>query len=211
MADYIRDTEYAAKELFASVYREQLTVSDYQKRRDNIKHHMDLMQHLFLAVDFDNDDIPGGAQQAYIDFVTAVEKKGPEAAKYEQEMKELEASIHTKSAVSLPALAATILQIAKQGISVVRGNLQGCPDGRAIGSQSLKTVIWQGRNQAMHYDDPDGYRPQVIQCFQHLHQEFGTRFDLAARPSENLAFDVIQLLGWQDYAAFEQDLRSLLV
>lgn len=211
MSHYIQDTSYAVGEIIDLIYREHRTIDDYQKRCANIREYLKGRCDLFVAAEFDDEGIPGGIQQAYINLVKAKERAEPEIARYENEIRDLEVSIQTKSAVALPALATTILQIAKQGITIVQGELASCPDGRAIGGQRLKNVIWQGRNQAMHYDDPASYRPPMIQCFQQLRQDFGPQFDLHARPGENLALDVIELLGWSEYDAYEHDLRSLLV
>lgn len=57
-------------------------------------------------------------------------------------------------------LGGAILQIGKQAISVAHGNLPACPDGRMIGSQGIKHIIWQGRNQAIHFEEGNLVGPQ---------------------------------------------------
>lgn len=205
----IEAIQYAARELFIVIYREHSTIAELQQRRDNIRHLLDQMRDRLLAADFDDDGIRGGVQQAYIDLMKTQEKAAMYEEEIEEEIKTLEASIQTKSAVSIPVLAGAVLQIAKLVISVVWGTLEKCPNGRPVSTQNLKTVIWQGRNQSMHYDEAG--KPPLIECFKCLHKDFGERFDLTARPSENLALDVIKVLEWHDYEAFEKDLRSLLM
>lgn len=47
---------------------------------------------------------------------------------------------------SQKSLSGALLQIAKQGISIVHCGLANCPSGRSIGTNAIKKVIWQARN-----------------------------------------------------------------
>lgn len=50
-------------------------------------------------------------------------------------------------------LAGSILQIVQQGMSSVHGSIKAYPNkGRNISGVSLCDLVWQGRNQAMHYE-----------------------------------------------------------
>jgi hypothetical protein len=51
------------------------------------------------------------------------------------------------------AMSGMLLHVAKQGISIVHRGINHCPPGRIIGSQALKSVIWNGRNQAHHWEE----------------------------------------------------------
>ena len=106
----------------------------------------------------------------------------------------------------LSIIAGALLQIAKQGISFEYKSLSHCPHGRIIGKESLKNIIWQGRNQAMHFEEGN-YKKGVVDCFSNLEMEFGNRFKLT---DKNLAYDVLMLLGWESYGAYEQDMALLL-
>ena len=107
---------------------------------------------------------------------------------------------------SLAIIAGAVLQIAKQGISINFKSLKNCPVGRTIGRESIKNIIWQGRNQAMHFEEGN-YRNGVINCFKNLEMDFGNRFKLA---DKNLAYDVLTLLGWESYSAYERDMSLIL-
>lgn len=107
---------------------------------------------------------------------------------------------------SLSIIAGAILQIAKQGISFECKSLSKCPDGRIIGQENLKNIIWQGRNQAMHFEEGK-YRKGVVECFKKLEIDFGNRFELS---NKNLAYDVLMLLDWESYTAYEKDMTLLL-
>lgn len=109
-------------------------------------------------------------------------------------------------AFSRSSMAANLLQYAKQGISITQSSLAACPDGYAIGSQVLKQVIWEGRNQSSHWEEGKPHKG-VSTCFDLLTAEAGLQF--APYKTQNLAFEVVTLLRWTSYEAFEADLRSL--
>ncbi|WP_127718244.1 hypothetical protein [Halobacteriovorax sp. HLS] len=106
---------------------------------------------------------------------------------------------------SVDALSGTLLQFAKQGISVVHNGVKSCPDGRRLGSQSLKTIIWEGRNQSLHWEG-ETHKP-VRMCFKNLVREFGLQF--AHYNAKNLGFAVINFLNWRKFSDFEADMLSL--
>jgi len=108
--------------------------------------------------------------------------------------------------LSHATIAGAILQIAKQGISTVHGGLPSPTRGRQIGSQPIENVIWQGRNQAMHYEEGI-FSPQTTRCFATLATEFGPRLTLS---QQNLALEVIGVLGWRSQKDYESDMNQLL-
>ena len=107
---------------------------------------------------------------------------------------------------SRSAMSASVLQYAKQGISIVHGGLQPCPNGRGVGSQPLKTIIWQGRNQSLHWEEGNPRQP-VIDCFDQLAIDFGDEF--TPYKTSNLAFNVVRILEWKTYDSFESDMQYL--
>lgn len=86
---------------------------------------------------------------------------------------------------SIKALAGALLQIAKQGISTVHGKLNNCVDGRTIKNEPIKNIVWQGRNQSMHYEEGKFFQP-IIDCFHNI--------EIQLR-KENLAKEIVDLLG----------------
>jgi hypothetical protein len=108
---------------------------------------------------------------------------------------------------SVYSLAGNLLQYGKQGLSMVHGGLPTPRTGRAIGSQALSEVVWQARNQALHWEEGNPH-PPVVKCFQTLDADFGNaRFADSAKRS--LAFDVVELLGWTTAADFESDMLTM--
>jgi hypothetical protein len=114
----------------------------------------------------------------------------------------LAANTHRLSAA---ALASALLQIAKQGISSVHGGPLS-PTGRLIGSQSLSVVIWEARNQAMHWE-AGGAHERMKACFESLARAVDPKY--GAYRERSLAFDVVDLLSWRTVDAFNDDLGSL--
>lgn len=103
------------------------------------------------------------------------------------------------------AQSASLIQYAKQGISLVHGGLNRCPPGREISGQPLATVIWMARNQALHWED-GSFSESVTKSFEMLKAADPSFSDYNIR---NMAFDIVSLIGWQDYDAYEADILSL--
>ena len=107
---------------------------------------------------------------------------------------------------SIAALSGALLQHAKQGVSLVHGTLSVCPSGRMIGSQHLKDVIWQGRNQAIHWEDGN-FHKSVEDCFDVLSTEIDPKFN--QYKSRSMASDLVELLDWKTFDKFKADLLQL--
>jgi hypothetical protein len=82
-------------------------------------------------------------------------------------------------ASSHSAVCGAILQIAKQSLSAHFGRSRNnSPPGRTIGSESIRNVIWEGRNQSMHFEVPEQVGPVIRATFNKLESTFGARFHL---------------------------------
>ena len=125
-----------------------------------------------------------------------------------EELDSILKSILTKKD-SMNSLSMSLLQIAKQGISTAHGNPSNCPPGKDIGSETLKNVIWQGRNQSIHCEEGNPNQ-KVKECFLNLTSDFGSEFDLIVDYTANKARSIIDLLGWDIYDNYEKDMISLI-
>jgi hypothetical protein len=106
------------------------------------------------------------------------------------------------------ALAGALLQIVRQGISMVHRGPQDCPKGRMLGTQPLKDVVWQARNQAVHYEEQK-LSKEVRDCFNQLALDFpGRGFDDPFQ--KNLAFEIAMVLGWTEVVQFQADVERFL-
>jgi len=201
---YLRETEYAVRGLFNLIgdeearctkVRQQLEVE--QKKRAHAQ-----------AILYAGAPPSGFGEDTTPYFEKRARDAGREVQTLEVDVARLEAAIAAK-AFSVRALAGSILQVAKQGIVVGQGSLSTCPSGRQVGQESLKNIVWQARNQAMHWED-GSFNQAVTACFQNLEQSFGGQFRLSGTAIGSLAKDVIDLLQWTDYDAYASDMRSLL-
>jgi len=201
---YIIDTRYASRTLIEGCFKEhgELETLTGELRKAELElaslyRHVEFSN---LNPDLDDDGIGTSARwEAHFDVE-------PKVDTLQEQVTRLQKSVADKH-FSAGVLAGGLLQIAKQGISDAYSGLGNCPLGRNVGGQSLKTVIWQARNQSMHYEEGQ-LNAAVINCFMQLARDFGPHFgDPLAR---NLAFDVVAALGWSDPEQFESDMASLL-
>jgi hypothetical protein len=115
------------------------------------------------------------------------------------------------------SICGSIIQIAKQGISLVHGSflvpdsyIMGTPPGRMLTFLTLRDIIWQACNQAAHCKEGI-YKQPVIDLFAELEKSHGPQFSLSQHPRQNRAKQIIRLLGWLDYRVYITDMKSLLL
>jgi hypothetical protein len=193
MNQYLVDTRYAVENLFILLYREHEHLDQALESEKSMRlAEKDLFEGMQKS-----SFTPEGIIDLY-GYHDAAERFKTDATNIVKKVATIDASLHV--------IAGSILQIAKQGISAVHKKLSICPSGRIIGNESLKNIIWQGRNQAMHFEDGN-YHPQTITCFKNLEFAFGSKFLLGQK---NLALEVIEILGWKKYLDYENDMKTLL-
>jgi hypothetical protein len=108
---------------------------------------------------------------------------------------------------SIAALSGNLLQYGKQGLSLQYGkDRDGCPIGREIAGVPLHEVIWQGRNQALHWED-GAFHAKTTALFEHLAAKVSPTF--AEYKTRSVAYDVVTLLGWRKTEDFMCDMRLL--
>lgn len=117
--------------------------------------------------------------------------------------------------VSINALSTAVLQIARQGLSIAyspeRGKtLSSSPQVRCIHGIPVQEIIWDGRNHAIHYEESPNHNQNTKALFEKLEKYYGSRFSLKKNPHKSLAGDLIDLLGWNNYGLYLQDLEKLL-
>lgn len=204
MHQYLRDTEFAISNLIQLAHEEE---SQLQKLVTQLAALEPKLQ--FLQWDFKSSDMNEDFSDAYvIGAFNRMAEANQEAEALQREVASLQASIDTRQQ-STQAIAGAIFQVAKQGISLVYGGLTAAPDGRFIGSAALKSIIWQARNQAMHFEEGTLKQP-VKELFAILEKEHGPHFSLSMNGAQSKAKQVLSLLGWSDYTAYLADMKSLL-
>ena len=204
MHTYLRDTEYAAQNLIRLAMDEALHLDALSKELSRAEERVKLHQW-----DFQTSDLSEDFSDAYVmaAFGRAA-RSAQEADQLRREVVALQASIGSHQQAT-QAIAGAILQIAKQGLSLVFGGMAGAPKGRKIGSLHITDIIMQGRNQSLHHEER-AFKQPVVEVFRVLEFEQGERFALSKHPRQNLARQVAELLGWTSYDAYAQDMESLL-
>lgn len=204
MHQYLSDTEYAIHGLFALIGDEERNLNDLQQQLESSREKQNYANSILYA------GAPPSAfgEDTTLYFEILKQNASVEIENFAPRIASLQAAIDAK-AFSVRAIAGAILQVGKQGIVVAHGGLTPCPSGRSIGSEVLKNVIWQGRNQAMHWEE-GRFHANVTQCFQNLETDFGPQFRIDVTSKCNLAKEVIDLLQWTDFNTYENDMISLI-
>jgi hypothetical protein len=205
MVNYLAEIEYAASSLFPVIWEERNRLQKLEAELDSLTRRVkdNYLRAEFLATNSEDPDDVAMAAGVYWENYFGDDKDRYHKDKHREELVDQVAT----HAFSVDSLAGSLLQYAKQGISLSHGNLSACPNGRAIGTQFLKNVIWQGRNQAIHWEE---HKPHlaVQQCFNKLAVDVNPRF--SQYTTRNMAGDVVELLDWTDFAKFSADLLSLV-
>jgi hypothetical protein len=202
MAFYLDEIRHACESIFPAVWAEQDAVEELEGQIAKLTTEMEFgyRQAEYLQRSEDPDDVMASAGQHWDTyFGSDKERCHAEAAlPHKTQLRDVRA-------FACAAMSGAILQFAKQGISVVHKGLQNCPDGRLIYAVCLKSVIWEGRNQSLHWETG---RPHsaVEKCFDSLKVAVPALSDYRTR---NLAFDLVRMLGWRDYSVFKFDMMAL--
>ncbi|MFC4260274.1 hypothetical protein ACFOZ5_14725 [Marinobacter lacisalsi] len=200
---YLYDTEYAARNLIDLAMGEERQIDKLWSRLEQVDARLKAYRWDFHTSDMHEDFSDHYVMAAF----HRMAETNQEANAVRSEIDSLHASIEAKQQ-AVQSICGALLQVAKQGISLVHGSKLAAPVGRAIGDSHLRDVIWAGRNQAIHYED-GVFNDSVTSIFSHLEESFGTDFSLGAHPNLSRAAQIVKLLGWTEYNQYESDMRSL--
>jgi hypothetical protein len=203
MVTYLSEIEHAVSTLIDALWIDVDKLKIQSENTAKLERQADAgySRSQFFALNPDLDD-EGLGTAIYWDTYFGADKERYHSSTVEDQLK---ARIQTIE-FSNGALAGSILQYAKQGISIVHQGLANCPNGRQLGNQALKTVIWQGRNQAIHWEE-GRLRQEVINCFNILANDYDHQFQ--KYHTECLALPVLNILGWRRFQDFHRDLLSI--
>ncbi|PKG79263.1 hypothetical protein CXF80_13635 [Shewanella sp. Actino-trap-3] len=202
--DYLSEVEHAALSLIDAIWSEQLKLQKIEEEIEKLQPVVE--ENYSRAVDIqqfaeDPDDVMMGVGMYWNNYF------GEDKQLYHTDQNRQELANKVAShAFSIASLSASLLQHAKQGISLAHGGLANCPSGRIIGSQSLKNIVWEARNQSLHWEEAN-FRQGVNKCFNALDTEVDQKYSQYL--NRNMAFDIVDLLGWKSYGNFSRDLLSL--
>ncbi|KAA0770783.1 hypothetical protein DN392_22730 [Bacillus sp. BB51/4] len=205
MKKYLESTKYATEELIRIINNEEKELEELirtLKENEALANKLDQEMHQIKGL----DDITFLRDQATYHFI--------EGAKIENQLKKNTERFKDKYE-SLSTLSGALLQIAKQGISIsyhgTNNPFTECKNGKTMKSQFLKTVIWEGRNQSLHYEEGFNDRFQKTKdCFIQLNRDYEIKIDRNGDDKINLAKEVISIIGWKDYEDYYRDMLSLV-
>lgn len=204
LSDYLNEMEYAVSCVVESLWHEhnqaELIRAEIEKLQREAAENYGRAQFIQQNAE-DPDDVMLGVGMHWDTYFNEDRDQHYKS----KDLETLQANLALKE-FSFSSLAGTLLQYAKQGLSASFGAPANWPQGRLIGTQKLKTIILEARNQSEHWEEGSP-KLRVQQCFDTLTLEKGS--DFAEYRIKNLAFKVVSLLGWRSYAEFRTDLLSM--
>lgn len=202
ISDYLREMRLAIETVIRVIHTEQNEVARLERELKPLEAATSegYSRAEFFAMNPDLDDEGLGTLCYYETYFGPDKQRHQKAGDLEATKAALEAH-----ALSIDSMAGSLLQYAKQGIALRFGkNRNGCSDGRTVAGMPLHEVIWQGRNQAMHWEEGHFNAP-VERCFAQLSREADASFE--AFHDRSMAYDLVRLLGWQSFEDFENDMK----
>lgn len=211
MHQYIVETEDTIRSLFELVNQEDSLVQEQTSKLREIIAEFKARGWNFHTSDLNDDFSDTYVMAAF--FRLANSTSGTDKLKLKVARFQALLGVHQ---LTTQTICGSILQIAKQGISSVHGSflapdsyIIGSLPGRILASLTLRDIIWQACNQAIHCKGGN-YRRPVIDLFAELEVLHGSQFSLSRHPRQSRAKQIIQLLGWLSYGAYVADMRLLL-
>lgn len=121
----------------------------------------------------------------------------------------------------IQSVSQALLQIGKQGISLRYGKYKSnCKEAFRLEEKVIQTkydvtlldVIWEGRNQSIHYED-ESLKDNVKNCFEALLKNDNELCQSLQGydKGHNKAYEIIKILGWTDYDKFYDHMMSLSI
>lgn len=110
---------------------------------------------------------------------------------------------------SVSLWAGSILQAAKQGISEAWGPSYPHGKGRRIKSQYASDVILGGRNHSAHWEESPHLATKQI--LDKLDTDYPDKAISRYSNPENVALEIVEILGWRKFSDFEADLNNICI
>jgi hypothetical protein len=211
MHQYIIETGNTVRTLLELLIHEESLIKE-----QTAKLHKAVIEIKAHGWNFQTDDLNDDFPEPYIKAAFfRIENSTAGADKLKSEIARYQAILGTHQSTT-QTLCASILQIAKQGISLVHGSfllpdryIINTPPGRILASLTLRDIIWQACNQVAQCKR-EPYGKPVIDFFSELERFHGPQFSLEQHPHQSRAKQIIRLLGWLDYRDYVIDMQLLL-
>lgn len=203
---FIDECQFALNHLFAALKHREDAIEAIAKKLSGIEYNERFFRDLFI----EREQWSANANYLYMRYHDRMKGLADEKravateADREQRVSELLARIGaTEEAMAV--LAGSILQIGKQALSYRFGTKPVLAGARAVGSQSVVDLIWEGRNHALHWEESNP-RPPVRDMLAALQNDLGLRVVVG----ENNAVHILKGLGWTDANVVASELKGLI-
>lgn len=186
--DYLKRTCKLSGELIQMLALQDVKMGQFKERLERQRRDLEIAERVTT------DGLP--------DEVERVARQRTKLEATKQALKTFESSANI--------LAGSVFQIAKQGMSIAGKKVKGYSNkGRVIAGICVRDIVWQGRNQAMHYE-ATATEASWRDVFLKLDLANPGAFSVKP-PYESRAKAIFDLLGWQSHAIYEADMHSLLL
>ncbi|HNR14538.1 MAG TPA: hypothetical protein PKM59_14625 [Thermodesulfobacteriota bacterium] len=202
LIDYLAEIEHAVTMVIAEIHADHDHLTHLRHELTMLRAATDdgYRRAEFLALNPDLDD-EGLGTAIHWDTYFGPDKERHHKA---EAVDATEAKIAARS-FSVAALSGNLLQYARQGLSLRYGrNRDGCPVGRELVGLPVHEIIWQGRNQALHWEEGSPH-PPVMRCFEELAANATATF--SEYKNRSMAYEVVNLLGWRTVEDFNRDMQ----
>lgn len=165
-----------------------------------------------------------GSEEEAFDFIIRGIENVKTAQSYELQVSQVQDVYNDALLIinnPLQSVAQAILQIGKQGISSRYGKSktycinQFTKENKTLplkSNVSILDIIWEGRNQSIHFEDQK-FNSSVIECFEELlrNEDQWCKMLSGYLSGENKAYEIIKILKWDTYKELENDLLALSI
>lgn len=192
----------AFKHLFSALDAYNELKKQIKKNMDNISENQSYFHNDFLSKQFSSNANFYYSQSMKI-YENLEEKKKKEGEinylKLEKEFKNYKTTIE-----SISCIAGSILQIAKQILSLYFGEKPKLDKGRRIGKQSIIELIWEGRNHSMHWEEkkPRESSKKMLEILK------DDGFDIVLE--RNNSFFILKALNWKEPNDLINDIKLIV-
>lgn len=217
--DYLNETKYVSTQLIDMIRNIENHKSQVLHTQAMIPMHFQEAQ---TYEKFSRIVWADGTEEEFSDLRVRSIEKLKTVGNLKSQLDEIQSLYHNALLIinnPLQSISQALLQIAKQGISSEHcKNKYDCSTNLAnIGKQinnkfnvSILDIIWEGRNQSIHYEEANPHS-NVRTCFNQLLLDSDIKcqslvgYDLG----QNKAYEIVKILDWTDISNYEQDLLSL--
>ena len=203
MKRYITEIKYAATCLIDLVWADYDSLEKLNNELETLTAEGDVKYLVFIANEFHP-----AANHYHAQMNKAYQGIAKRKTELNKQIQDIFENIDARSA-SIAALSGALLQLAKQCISLRYGKPQNAPDGANISGVLVKNIIFEGRNQSIHYENPKEISESVAKLFADLDaiRKDGNTWD--AKSQTNFSFEVVKFLDWRTFENFEAHLLSI--